>query len=177
MASENSIVLSEGWQYAVAVAQIVGACAVVLGVIVAIVAIISNARTAKKSQTARFLFESKSDLGFLEGHKAIRKIHESHQSFNKYAKGDDLTNDEAEDRRSIHYFLNFFERAAISIQHKTYDEAMLKKTLYSAAVKNYDIVEPFIKALREKFNSQTYYQEYEWLAKRWQKEPLKKKDR
>ncbi|MCT8352281.1 hypothetical protein [Photorhabdus kayaii] len=59
MAAESSIILSENWQYATAIAQIVSAFAVTIGVIVAICAITSNSKTARKSQTAIFLSESR----------------------------------------------------------------------------------------------------------------------
>ncbi|MGV7962045.1 DUF4760 domain-containing protein [Photorhabdus tasmaniensis] len=173
MAAESSIILSESWQYATAIAQIVSAFAVTIGVIVAICAITSNSKTARKSQTAIFLSESRSDFGFWDGHKVIRKIHESGRSFRSYVYDEALTEEDTEDRRQIHYFLNFFERVSVNVKNNIYDECMLKEVLYSTAVKNFEIVEPFIKALREKFNSQTYYQEYEWLAKRWQTDPLK----
>ncbi|EOA5628607.1 DUF4760 domain-containing protein [Providencia rettgeri] len=170
---ETPFVLSEYWQYSVAIAQIISAIAVVGAVVMAIKTLRSNADTAKKSLTATFLFESKHDNGYWEGHKVIRKVSESKtKSFIFYLE-DDLEAEDAEDRRHIHYYLNFFERVAVSVKGEIYNEDMLKKVFYSTAVKNYESAEPFIRGLRTKFNSQTYYQEYEWLVKRWQKSPLK----
>ncbi|MBT0387694.1 DUF4760 domain-containing protein [Morganella morganii subsp. morganii] len=170
-------VLSADMQYWVAVAQLVGAIAVVVGAFVAIIAILCNGATAKKTQTATFLFESKHDNGYWEGHKVIRKISESKtKSFIFYLE-DALETEDAEDRRHIHYYLNFFERVAVSVKSKIYNEDMLKKVFYSTAVKNYESAEPFIRGLRAKFNSQTYYQEYEWLVKRWKASPLKESNK
>ena len=60
----------------------------------------------------------------------------------------------------------------MSIKNGIYDELMLKQVLYNTAIKNYDVAEPFIKALRELHGSKTYYQEYEWLVDRWKRDPL-----
>ena len=165
-------VLNENWQYTVASAQVLGSLAVMGGAWIAIKALRSNATTAKKSLTATFLFESKSDYGFWDGHKVIREIHESSRSFRDLIYGTNLSEEDTLKRRQIHYFLNFFERVSVSIKNDIYDECMLKQVLYSTAVKNFDIVEPFIKALREKYTTNTYYQEYQWLAKRWASKPL-----
>lgn len=169
---ETPFVLSEYWQYSVAVAQIISAIAVVGAVVMAIKTLRSNADTAKKSLTATFLFESKHDYGFWDGHKVIREIHESSRSFRDLIYNDNLSEDDVVKRRQIHYFLNFFERVSVSVKNDIYDECMLKQVFYSSAVKNFDIIEPFIKALREKYNTNTYYQEYQWLARKWAASPL-----
>ncbi|MDW6280587.1 DUF4760 domain-containing protein, partial [Escherichia coli] len=46
--------------------QIISNAIVLLGVLVAIGTIIYNVRTAKKTQTANFLFESRQDMQYIE---------------------------------------------------------------------------------------------------------------
>ncbi|MCS3431749.1 hypothetical protein M2387_002290 [Klebsiella sp. BIGb0407] len=41
-------------------------------------------------------------------------------------------------------------------------------------IDTWETSEPLIKAIRDKINSGTTYQEFEWLALRWKKKKLKK---
>lgn len=70
------------------------------------------------------------------------------------------------------YCLNFYERLAVSINNGIYHETMVKEVFYNSIVNYFYIAEPFIKALREKEQKETYYQEYELLAKKWKRTPL-----
>ncbi len=44
----------------------------------------------------------------------------------------------------------------------------------TTVIETYDIAEPLIKVIREHINSETTYQEVEWLVKRWKASLLKK---
>lgn len=169
--------LSDNWQYAIAFAQIVSSLAVVIGLLVALATIFYNIRTAKKSQTSVFFAESRHDIKYLEGQHALRQVHNSGKSFRSYIfpSGPQLSDEEKDERLKIQYCLNFYERLSVSIKNGSYDEVMIKQVFYSSIVQNYEISEPFIKALREQKRRNTYYQEFEWLAKRWKKKPLKSK--
>ncbi|EKN4111982.1 DUF4760 domain-containing protein [Yersinia enterocolitica] len=158
-------------------AQIIGNAILCFGLIVAIITIIYNVKTAKKMQTAIFLFESRKDQEYIQGLHVIRKVHDSGKSFRSYVipmKGMELTKEEKEERLKIQYILNFYERVAVSIKNGIFSEIMIKEVSYSTVVQNYGIAEPFIHAIREKQQLQTLYQEYEWLVTRWKKCPLKK---
>ncbi|HEF8779592.1 TPA: DUF4760 domain-containing protein [Providencia rettgeri] len=185
--------ISEYWQYAGVIAQCVSAVAVVLGAFIAIrtttrtlnanataalQAQEAHAETAKKTQTSIFLFESRHDQGFIDGLNILRDRNESGKSFRSYIfpcsdQSEEEKESDKEERRKIGYYLNFFERVSVSIKNGIYDETMLKEVLFNTAIKNYDIAEPFIKAIREKHGRSTYYQEYEWLVDKWKREPLK----
>lgn len=171
------MVMSESWQYCIAIAQIISAVAVLVGVVIAGVAIAYNIATSKKSQTSVFFTESRHDEQYLAGQHVLSKVHNSGKSFRSYIypEADDLTEAEKDERLKIQYCLNFYERLAVSIKNHSYHEQMIKEVFYSSIVCNFDYSEPFIKALREKKNRSSYYQEFEWLAKRWKKKPLKNK--
>ncbi|HCL5623485.1 TPA: DUF4760 domain-containing protein [Kluyvera ascorbata] len=157
--------------------SIISSAVVFLGVVAAIVTIIYNVRTAKKTQTANFLFESRQDAQYLESLHVLKQVHRSGKSFRAYVfpcNGGAITEDEMVERRKFQYILNFYERVAVSIREGIYNEEMIKRTSYSTVIETFDIAEPLIKAIREHINSETTYQEFEWLVKRWKKNPLKK---
>lgn len=170
--------LSENWQLALAVTQIVTCIAVILGLIVAVITIMFNVNTAKKVHTSVFLAESRFDRDYKEGLSSLKKVHEDGGKFRYLIippNGQVLSDEDRKLGKGIIYCLSFYERMAVSIRNKIFDEQMIKEVFYSSVVNNYKRSEPLIKAIREKENKNTYYQEYQILAKRWMKKPLKEK--
>lgn len=157
--------------------QIISNAIVFLGVLVAIGTIIYNVRTAKKTQTANFLFESRQDAQYIESLHVLKMVHRSGKSFRSYVfpnEGQTISEEEMIERRKFQYILNFYERVAVSIREGIYNEKMIKRASYTTVIETYDIAEPLIKAIREHIKTETTYQEFEWLVKRWKADPLKK---
>lgn len=157
--------------------QIISNIIVLVGVVVAIITIVYNVRTAKKTQTAIFLFESRKDKDYIESLHVLKKAHQSGKSFRSYVfpiEGTSITEQEMDERRKFQYILNFYERVAVSIRQGIYNEEMIKRTSYTTVIETWDIAEPLIRAIREKINSEITYQEFEWLATKWKKKKLKK---
>ncbi|MEL5658245.1 DUF4760 domain-containing protein [Serratia ureilytica] len=168
--------LSDTLQAWVAYTQIFSSISVGAGVLVAAATIVYNVKTAKKSLTATFLYESRFDKDYIDGLRALMKVHNSGKSFRVFAyptKDFPLTEDDLADRLKITYCLNFYERMAVSIHKGIYDCEMVKDVFHSSIVNNYATAEPFIKAIREIKRKDTYYQEFEKLATAWKKKPLK----
>ena len=158
--------------------QIISNLLVLLGVIVATCTIIYNVRIARKTQTANFLFESRKDSEYFEALHVLKRAHHTNKSFRAYVipcEGETISSRDMIERRKFQYILNFYERVAVSVRQGIYDEEMLKRVSYSTAVDLYDISEPLIKAIRESCQSETAYQEFEWLVRRWKKNPLQPK--
>lgn len=55
--------------------QIISNILVFIGVVVAIITIIYNVKTAKKTQTAIFLFESRKDRGYIDSLPMLKRVH------------------------------------------------------------------------------------------------------
>ena len=157
--------------------QVISNAIVLLGVLVATSAIFYNVRTAKKTQTANFLFESRQDTQYTESLHVLKKVHQSGKSFRSYLfprEGKIITEREMLERRKVQYILNFYERVAVSIREGIYDEQMIKRTSFTTVIETWDIAEPLIKAIREYIHSDTTYQEFEWLVSRWKQKPLRR---
>lgn len=151
---------------------------VFIGVIVATITIIYNVRTAKKTQTAIFLFASRKDQQYIEALHILKKVHFSGKSFRSYvfsSHEEPVTPEILNERRKLQYILNFYERVAVSIREGIYDENMIKRTSYATVMETWDIAEPLVKAVREHIHSDTTWQEFEWLVSRWRKAPLKRR--
>lgn len=156
--------------------QLISNALILLGVVVATVTIIYNIRIAKKTQTANFLFESRQDKHYLESLHVLKKVHRSGKSFRSYVfpcEGRVISEEEITERRKLQYILNFYERVAVSIREGIYNEKMVKRASFSTIMETYGIAEPLINAIREYNKSETTYQEFEWLVKRWRAKPLR----
>jgi hypothetical protein len=146
---------------------------VLLGILVAVISVWSNKVTARKKQTADFLFASRTDDKLIDGNKCLADLHTSpDKNMKTFASRDKLHTEEC---ANIRYVLNHYERIAIGIQADIYDEEMLKKASYSTVVRLHLQAKPFIDGVRESEGVQMYYQEFEWLVHRWAASPLKKR--
>lgn len=117
--------------------QIISNIIVLIGVIVAVITIIYNIRTAKKTQTAVFLFESRKEKDYVESLHILKKTHQSGKSFRSYVfpiPGTAITDQELDERRKFQYILNFYERVAVSIRQGIYNEEMIKRTSYTTVI-------------------------------------------
>lgn len=69
--------------------------------------------------------------------------------------------------------LNRYEFIAQSIRNKAFEEKIYKQMQYSNITMMWDRLCPLVYEIRRVQNIKTYYQEFEWLAKRWKNKPLK----
>ncbi|MBK1780591.1 DUF4760 domain-containing protein [Advenella sp. WQ 585] len=87
---------------------------------------------------------------------------------------DGYNNDESEDKKLILMVLNQKEFIAKGIRCKAFEEEIYKDTQYSNNMKIWRATKPLIMEIRRKTGRETLFQEFEWLARRWEKKPLKK---
>lgn len=100
----------------------------------------------------------------------IRELHE--QGTTNFAKF-------LEDRKSVDYqqilrVLNQYEFIACGIHEGALDEKIYKHMQYSLFMRDWRALCGFITELRRIKQQETIFQEFEWLAKRWEREPLRK---
>ena len=81
------------------------------------------------------------------------------------------------ENKSIRYVLNHYEAISVGMQSGIYDEEMLRNTSYNTIVNLHKRAAPFIDAIREESGRVTLYQEFRWMAERWEKKPLKQKEK
>jgi hypothetical protein len=151
--------------------ELIRACTLAFGVLVAVVSVLEARRVARKKQTADTLLYSRSNEQVTAGLRFIREVHESPQK-NMRALADDMAANAEELGRMI-VVLNFYETVAVGIREGIYDEAMWKRAQHRQIVVLWQRVEQLVKNLRTKQSHLTLYQELEILAKRWEGKPLK----
>lgn len=73
--------------------------------------------------------------------------------------------------------LNFREFVSVGINTGIIDEKVYKRAYCSVMIRDWKLLKSTIFSIREKQNKQTLFQDFEILAKRWEKSPLKEKIR
>jgi Domain of unknown function (DUF4760) len=69
--------------------------------------------------------------------------------------------------------LNRYEFTAAAIREGALDEGLFKRMQYTMVIRDWDVLCPFVMELRRLDKHSTLFQEFHWLAERWQKKPLK----
>lgn len=148
-----------------------------IAVIVAIISVLSVQNTAKKKQTADLLFAVRSDDRLIRASRTLKKLHDSPHNIRLWAdpKFEFDSEEQEQQAEDIRYILNHYERLSVGLQSSIYHENMLRKSQYTIITKTFEWAKPFIEGVREKTNSPTAFQEFEWLAKRWGNKELKKR--
>ncbi len=69
--------------------------------------------------------------------------------------------------------MNYYEFIALSIIQGALDEGMYKQMQCSNFLKFWNNAEPLVRVIRETTGRGTFYQDMEWLARRWSETPLR----
>ncbi len=130
--------------------------------------VFSRSRTERKRATVDLVLQQKQDKELMEAKKKILELHEEHQEdFIRFLQ----------DKKSLEYdtiikILNMHEFIAAGIREGAYDERLYKRMQYSTTIRDWEALNGFIAEFRRRIKRSTLWQEFEWLAKRWQKDPL-----
>ncbi|HCL3904944.1 DUF4760 domain-containing protein [Pseudomonas aeruginosa] len=145
------------------------------GVLVAIVSVLSAKTIARKKQAADLLFNSRGDEELQNGLRALAKMHDDgNTNMRAFAAKSRVDEDIP---KMIRYVLNHYEYVAVGVQSKIYDEGMLRSASFNTVINLYKHSKPFIEAVRDNNQRPTIYQEFQWLAKRWEEKGLPVKKR
>ncbi|OOF84174.1 hypothetical protein BKG93_08360 [Rodentibacter ratti] len=146
--------------------------AVVLSAIMAVLAILHNGRMARRRTTIDVLLQENQDRQLVAAKfTAFNLAKNPNQSFVELYFSE--KEKQSDTYKQITMLLNRYEFIAQSIKNKAFEEKIYKQMQYTNITRMWDRVCPLVYEIRQRQNSQTFYQEFEWLAKRWKKKPLK----
>lgn len=146
--------------------------AVILSALMAVLAILHNGRMARKRTTIDVLLQENQDKVLVEAKFAVFNLaRDQNQSFVELYFAE--KEKQSQTYKQITMLLNRYEFIAQSIKNRAFEEKIYKQMQYTNITRMWDRVCPLVYEIRQRQNSQTFYQEFEWLAKRWKKKPLK----
>ena len=108
---------------------------------------------------------------------AIREINEFHRNNDEHkveclAHEDRKNDDHAKHLRRV---LNYYEAMAACINHRIYDDLILREMLFTTVTELWDQSLPYVRKRRFLTKTSTYFQELEGLVTRWKAKGLNKK--
>ncbi|MDG2957003.1 DUF4760 domain-containing protein [Bisgaard Taxon 10/6] len=146
--------------------------AVVLSALMAVLAIHHNGRMARKRTTIDVLLQENQDVELREAKFAVFNLARDNE--NSFVVIYFQEKEQQSERyKQITMLLNRYEFIAQSIRNKAFEEKIYKQMQYTSITSMWDRLCPLVYEIRRKQNNKTFYQEFEWLAKRWKKKPLK----
>lgn len=130
-----------------------------------------NRVSAQQRATIDLILHQKIDQNLIEAKKIWADVRKNEQ-FDELA----CKPYEQDTKRRPHvlYILNNYEFIALGVRTGAFHEATYKRAFYGVLTRDWDSCEAFVISLRRQQCSQTLFQEYEALAKKWKESPLKK---
>lgn len=138
--------------------------------IAAIWLIYDNGHSERRRATIDLVLHQQEDAELQAAIKHVRELRDDHpSSFAKY-----LDDTDSETYKSVLKLLNHYEFIAAGICEGAFDETLYKRMQFTIIVRNWRALCGFIEEMRNKKNTPTLFQEFQQLAKRWEKKPLRK---
>lgn len=124
---------------------------------------------ARQRAIIDLLIAQKSNNSFISASKVVRSLRENTQcQVSIYVSTDNDT------RSAILSVLNQLEFIAVGIRLGVFDEALYKELSCSNVIETWRTVSGFVCELRRQTGFQTLFQDLEDLAKKWEKNPIKR---
>ncbi|MYZ41393.1 DUF4760 domain-containing protein [Schauerella aestuarii] len=144
--------------------------AFVLSAIGAIAVIFYNGRVSRQRATVDLVLHQKADSDLINALSMIYAMKRNNENLSVH-----LPTLQSDQGKCIRLVLNSYEFVALGIRVGAFDEQMFKEMQCSNYVKVWEATRGLIQDIRQQQQKETFFQEFEWLAKRWIKKPLKKR--
>lgn len=128
-----------------------------------------NGKQGRMRATIDLIMHQKSDASLLEAVTFVYRLQGESVQFSSYANKPD-----SKELQCILKVLNNHEFIAAGIHQKTFDEDMYKNMQYSNVLKVWNASAGIVAEIRHKNGIETLFQEFERLAVRWKKFPIKR---
>lgn len=143
--------------------------AIIVTGIAAVISIRTNGRSSQHRATIDLLLAQKTDQNLIDAKKVVSNLHKNGEFTELACRA--MMDDPR--RASILVILNNYEFIALGIREGALDGRIYKRACYSQLLRDWRAMNPFIVELRTQNNIETLFQEFEYLAKQWQRRPLK----
>lgn len=166
---------------------------IIISAIAAVFVLKNNAKLARRRATIDIIINLQNDCIYNECYKSVSDLISRDVCLVDYANNkqtaesaacgsvldeiyaDNAKIDEkAKEFSDIRFVLNRLEFIAQGIRRKAFEEDIYKDLECSNMLRLWKAVCPLVMEIRRKHSKDTYFQEIEWLAKRWSKKPIKK---
>lgn len=142
--------------------------AIFISTLAAVFVIYYNGILAKKRALIDLIIQQKSDEGLIT---AIQRVYHLHEAGNHLSS---LVESDTDDRKALLRVLNNQEFIAVGIRKGAFDGSVYKELQCSNVLKLWSATSGFVHEIRKIDGKNTLFQDFELLAKKWEKKPLKR---
>ncbi len=146
-----------------------------IGVLIAASGVILTLRhnntIARRRATIDLVLHQRADSELTESKKNLHKLHEQNNGLGQWAA---RGKEETPEHIAIMRVLNNYEFIATGIKEGAFDKKIYQRMQHSMTVRDYCALQCFISDIRQRHNNDKIFQEFEWLAKEFEANPLKK---
>jgi hypothetical protein len=141
--------------------------------IAALYSIRRNTIINRRRATVDLVLHQKNDSDLKDANLIVNPLlRDQSISITKYS---DKSHIGSEERTAILFVLNNYEFVATGIREEAFDFKLFKRMRCGTVLRDWDEFKHFIYELRKINKQPTMFQEFEWLAKKLKKKPLKSK--
>jgi len=162
--------IAQSWAWIGLNSPAIQAVCIVLSAIAAFAVIWHNGRISRQSSTIGMVrntfFDTKEKASYENFKDVIQKYEDNQTSLAVLADAD---HDKSDDTEAVLRQINSYEMVALGITKGVFDERFYKRWFFSQLTRDYRKVTPYIDAVRERYQNQAYFCEFEALANRWQR--------
>lgn len=134
----------------------------------------SQKKDAKNLATLNLIIHQRNDSKFNDASNLLTELIKNKNTYSDLSSY--LNDSKSKEAEAILTVLNFREFVSVGINNGIIDEKTYKNAFCSVFVRDWNNLENTIKALRKSNNNKnTLFQDFEVLAKKWIKQPLKVK--
>lgn len=147
--------------------------ALIISAVVGVLVILSRSRSERRRATVDLVLHQKRDSELIQAKRKLLELHDAGEK--NFARFLDKNTPEYS---TIIKILNTHEFVSAGIREKAYDEQLYKRMQCSTMLRDWDALSGFVTEFRKQQagkykNSKTFYQDFEGLARKWEKNPLK----
>lgn len=143
---------------------------ILLTAIIAVWTLRSNRSTNGKRATIDVVMTERRDASMQAAKDTLTKLKRENSNIAAYAHQDQADTPEA---KAILALLNHYEFVAGGIRDGAFDECTFKRMKHGITIRDWDALCGFVSEVRNSRKHPTLFQDFEWLARRWKKKPLK----
>ena len=133
----------------------------------AIAVIYYNGKQARLRALIDLIVHQKTDVDLLTATRLVNSLHKAGQPWTQHLSP------ECDERKAILKILNNQEFIAVGIRMKAFDESVYKQMQCTNLLRLWDASKGFIEEIRRERSKDTLFQDFELLALRWKKSPIK----
>jgi hypothetical protein len=139
-----------------------------LSALAAVAVIYHNGAQARVRALIDLIVQQKMDTELIEATRRVYALKSNGSRFTDHLDGN------SEERKDILKVLNNQEFIAVGIRMKAFDEKVYKQMQCTNVLRLWEVSQGFIQEIRASDGKKTLFQDFERLACRWEKNPIKK---